>query len=260
MKLLFLLAVNVFAASVEPPFLIREPKTERDAQAVNESLRSISDNVRGFRNSYKADLLDDDNTWSGNTTFGGAVSAPGGVTTGKVTFNDGTILTSTTTIGVSTSTYNVFVSSNNFKSVVEFGSSVSGTTDNHPITIWAKSVDGATQSSGCVVLLAMSDPGNNSSENAILTFTSTTTADAYTPAVLYENSCAPSAFCRVSVAGLVRAKANTGLAVGNSLNSSATRCETAAGASVAGTAASAGTALSTTNGAGQWAWFLMGYK
>lgn len=260
MKLLFLLAVNVFAASVEPPFLIREPKTERDAQAVNESLRSISDNVRGFRNNYKADILDDNNTWSGNTTFTGSVSASSGVTTNKVTFNDGTILTSTTTIGVSTSTYNVFVSSNDFRATVGFGSSAAGTTGRHPITVWAKSVDGATQSSGCVVALSMSDAGNSSSENAFMQFTSTTSVDQYGPAVLLDNTCAPGAYCRVAVSGLVRATGKSGIAIGVCVATSDTRCQSATGGAVSSNSTCVGTALSTTNGGGQWFWVLMGTR
>ena len=41
-----LLSTSLWAAPSEPPFLPKEVKTEQDAHALNESLRSLSDNIR----------------------------------------------------------------------------------------------------------------------------------------------------------------------------------------------------------------------
>ena len=87
-------------------------------------------------------------------------------------------------------------------------------TVNNPLNIlqfgqWAKSIDGATQSSGCVVLARM----NNGSDTGILQFTSTTTvnldigvaADNGMPCVLGEQ-CAPGAICRIGCFGAYRVR------------------------------------------------------
>lgn len=102
--------------------------------------------------------------------------------------------------------------------------------------VYAKSVDGATQSSGCVVAIGMS----GSAANAVMRFTSTTTANmvldnntALRGGVLLE-SCAPGSFCRVGTDGFYRVK-TTNLSytpAGNSaLNFSSTRCSVVAAGS-----------------------------
>lgn len=75
------------------------------------------------------------------------------------------------------------------------------------MSVFAKSVDGASQSSGCVVTVGMS--GNTPA--SFLRFTSTTTPNLdmatvqVRPGVLLE-SCAPGSFCRVGISGMYRAK------------------------------------------------------
>lgn len=70
--------------------------------------------------------------------------------------------------------------------------------------VWAKSIDGASQSSGCLVSVGM----NNTTPTGFLTWTSTTTsidlAQTLTmPGVLLE-TCAPGVICRVGISGVYR--------------------------------------------------------
>lgn len=100
-----------------------------------------------------------------------------------------------------------------------------GATTNQGVFVYAKSVDGATQSSGCVVAVQM--PSQSSS--AIMQFTSTSTAgfdfstNQARPGVLLE-SCSPTSICKVGVKGVYRitssATFNTSLPA-----MSSTRCQ-----------------------------------
>lgn len=65
--LLVLTALPVKA--VETPYPIRETKTERDASAINQNFRALSDDARKFKGTWKADILDDNNTWAGTAEW-----------------------------------------------------------------------------------------------------------------------------------------------------------------------------------------------
>ncbi len=100
------------------------------------------------------------------------------------------------------------------------------------LTMWAKSIDGASQSSGCVVAAGMV----NGSVGNVMQFTSTTSAaldfniGGHTPAVLLE-TCAPGAFCRLGVFGIYRVySTNVGIDYSSSQfpQTAATRCQVAA--------------------------------
>lgn len=99
-----------------------------------------------------------------------------------------------------------------------------GTYLNQFDSIQAISFDGATQSSGCVVIVNAGN-GNNANTNW-LTFTSTTSIGT-TPmmAVLMDNTCAPGAVCNLAVKGLIRAQTNASQTVGQALETSGTRCQ-----------------------------------
>lgn len=97
---MILLTSYAHAAPSDPPFLIRELKTEQDARALNESLRSLSDNIRKMKN----DISDTDGSVA--TSINAAVSG----TSGKVAkftstnvIGDSIITESGGNIGVSSS-------------------------------------------------------------------------------------------------------------------------------------------------------------
>lgn len=128
-----------------------------------------------------------------------------------------------------------------------------GTGSAQPVTVFAKSVDGATQSSGCLVNFTMS----TGDDNAFLQFTSTVTSGvAGTFGVLME-SCTVGSYCRVAVTGLVRTIVNGSATVGGTLATSTTRCSSQNGAGAEGTAAM-GRILNAGSGAGSWVWVLLG--
>lgn len=127
--------------------------------------------------------------------------------------------------------------------------------------VWAKSIDGITESSSCLVAVQSMNTNANgawfttSSDTGTLTFTSTTTVLAQIgtqliPGVLLER-CAPGAFCRVGIFGIYR------VPVGSSTSNqyaafSATRC--GIGPDNAFDAAAAALILSGNATAGQSAW------
>ena len=157
---------------------------------------------------------------------------------------------------------NTFTSTIASRGSIIHGSPTAGAGVNDALQlIWAKSVDGATQSSGCVVAMTMSSAGNSATETAFLQFTSTTTSALNSALGVLHEQCVPGAVCRVAVGGLVRVRAEAGIALGNCVRTtSANRCHMGDTADHSATAGCKGYAMSTTNGAGQWAWILMGWK
>jgi hypothetical protein len=132
-----------------------------------------------------------------------------------------------------------FSGTNNFKGATNFISSitasssidtigiglgnVSGTQLNNVDYIWAKSIDGATQSTGCFVVVGVAN-GNNATSNS-LTYTSTTTAiTGNMLGVLMDNSVAPGSYARIAIRGLVRMKAIASSTVDDAIITSTTRC------------------------------------
>ena len=93
------------------------------------------------------------------------------------------------------------------------GSSLINTYDG---VFWAQSVDGATQSSGCLVAADFPDGGG---VNDYFRFSSTTTVGLSIvrklACVLVEASCAPLSFCRIQCRGIARVQIDS-----NGINSS----------------------------------------
>lgn len=122
--------------------------------------------------------------------------------------------------------------------------------------VYAKSIDGTTQSSGCVVAVQM--PSDTTS--AVMTFTSTDTVtfnfstNQARPGVLLE-SCTPPSVCRVGVQGVYHVLAQGSF--NNQLPAlSGTRCQVAGG----GTAGTSAVGYGVTNGgftAGKWGWLML---
>ena len=150
---------------------------------------------------------------------------------------------------------NVFSGSNTFQSVVEYGDSSAASISRNAVeVVWAKSLDGVSESSGCIGVLAMGDTTTptNGDPNTLV-WTSTTTGNISRPlAVLWDNTCAPAAICRFATRGPVRVQARGGgtPAFGNGVITWTTRCQADAGA---GNAAS-GLAISGETGGWFWAW------
>ncbi len=98
--------------------------------------------------------------------------------------------------------------------------------------VYATSIDGASESSGCAVVVNMN--GTTGAVNEAFQFTSTTTASIVLastqkiPGVLLQ-TCAPGASCLVGIAGIYRVFASN--AVSNQLGTSGTRCQVASNAS-----------------------------
>ncbi len=151
--------------------------------------------------------------FANNVTIDGTLSVPGGIT-GPIS--------GAQSITVATVTQQV-----NFQGTLIGGSpsNNSFTTANGAIGYWMKSLDGATQSSGCVVTVGLGDfAGGQKDEPSTMVFTSSTTGSSLPPSVLLE-TCAPGAFCRVAMFGPVRAQCTSGLfAVNNPIEMLATRC------------------------------------
>lgn len=91
-------------------------------------------------------------------------------------------------------------------------------------TIIAKSTDGATQSSGCVVIWNMStiSAGANAQFTSTTTSPNLNTASASTGVLL--ETCAPASFCRLGVAGLYKVTASAAISA-QTFQLSATRCQ-----------------------------------
>ncbi|MBI3296668.1 MAG: hypothetical protein HYZ75_00785 [Elusimicrobia bacterium] len=112
---------------------------------------------------------------------------------------------------------------------IRLGSATIPSTRN-AVTWLAKSQDGAAQSSGCVVAINMS----GTDDSAYPTFTSTTTATTGPAMGVLMEPCAVDQYCEVAVVGLVLASCVTGSVAGQSIVTSATRCQ---GGSIASTGA-----------------------
>lgn len=110
--IMLLLPCRAFAGSSEPPFLIQEVETEKDAQAVNQNLRSVSDGLRRLNKTYKSDLLDDNNAFSGNSTFGGSATFNSTVTTRAAVVNTSTVTNSGNVVFNASATFNAGVFGN----------------------------------------------------------------------------------------------------------------------------------------------------
>lgn len=118
-----------------------------------------------------------------------------------------------------------FTGANTFQNIA-FGSAGSARViDTMQDAVWAISIDGASQSSGCVVVVK----ANGLGADASIVFTSTNTNQTRANAdgvfgVLLE-SCAPGSICRVGTRGFYRVQANpSGIADGHTDMLSTTRC------------------------------------
>lgn len=120
---------------------------------------------------------------------------------------------------------NEFTGRNNFGAGLGLGLST-GTNNGGAVWMYMQSVDGATQSSGCVVTVRMS----GATDTAYVTFTSTIIAVAHDydgPGGVLLESCAPASICKVAVLGPVRVRqdSSTTATAGNHFaNQGATRC------------------------------------
>lgn len=160
-------------------------------------------------------------TWTGSPTFIGTPTFNGSlISNSSVTLNGPVAFGSN--IG-STNTWtapNTFTANLTFSSTVVVGSSLTAISPyGYGIAVWAKSMDGATQSSGCVVAVTQ-----NSTGTATTIFTSTTTlidVSIIVPGVLLE-SCAPLTFCRVGIKGIFQVSYS--LNTGSGYVSSGGRC------------------------------------
>ena len=101
------------------------------------------------------------------------------------------------------------------------GDSLTAGADLAPMVVRAYFVDGATQSSGCVVGLAMS----GTSPDSYLTASSTTTTGARMCGVLTSTSNTPNTWVNVAIFGAVRAQSQAGQADNQRIQTSATRCK-----------------------------------
>lgn len=128
-----------------------------------------------------------------------------------------------------------------------------GATDSAAIWIWAKSVDGATQSSGCFVNITF--PSASLAETA--TFTSSTTASSTPAGILLENSCSPGSTCKVGIMGIFRIVSDSVASIGATAQNSATRCRVNPLTGL-GREYEHGRFLSSAAGSGSWAWFIIG--
>jgi hypothetical protein len=105
---------------------------------------------------------------------------------------------------------NTFTGTVSISSVAMFGPEANATfTQNGGVTgHFMRSYDGATQSSGCLVTIAMNDmkwtdAGNNSDPGQMV-FSSTTTAPFSGPLGVLMETCAPNSICKVATYGPVR--------------------------------------------------------
>lgn len=164
----------------------------------------------------KPNLFSAANTFSGGTTFSGAVTSIGSTTISNNTLQvDGNsklqMMPNTTLTSPGAG--------------IEYGLSTSSAAYSYNNFIYARSVDGATQSSGCLVVINLST--TTSPVGAPWwNFTSTTTNNTVGMlGVLAQNSCTAGSICKVQVHGLtfITAAATIGT-VGNFVITSTTRC------------------------------------
>lgn len=183
---------------------------------------------------------------------------------GGITWPDGTISTTAASSGgssgdASLASTQTFSGANTFTGTTIFGGSSQAQEQAMP-SILARSFDGATQSSGCLVALAMESPGGlGATSTSRLIFTSTTTVSAVGMLGVLLETCAPGSDCRIAITGLVRVRARSACASGNHgaaiMSTWSTRCETSCGVAALGNGI-VGTVLSD-NWSSGWAWFWM---
>lgn len=194
----------------------------------------------GIANASPANLL---SLSSGAIQLGGSgakIIYPDG--TEQTTANVGSVsLTSTQTFSGS----NTWTSSATFtKGRIEIGSP-SADNRNGGVAAWMRSVDGAAQSSGCVVQLNMS--GNLG--DSFQTFTSTSTAADDPPVGVLLEDCAAGGLCLIGYSGNFRVQSTNSLALHSVVRASATRCKI----DNATTRTGNGTTISTGDTSG-WQW------
>jgi hypothetical protein len=120
-------------------------------------------------------------------------------------------------------------------------------------TFWAFSVDGVTQSSGCVMGLSTSGSGSFAYRIA----SSTTTAYANPAVVLASISCAPNTWCQFfSKGAVVRATSQAGQAAQQYWGTSTTRCSLRTDASTNPT--DGGVTFRTPDSSNVWQWVQVG--
>ena len=122
-------------------------------------------------------------------------------------------------------------------SFLEMNANTGSGINNSGMAFWARSNDGAAQSSGCVVAVWIENPASASD---VLVFTSTTSIDGTVHqadvqmGVTLEAS-TPGSFSRVGLAGIYRVLVGETLGTNDQIDFSATRCQAgAAGAYTAG--------------------------
>ena len=171
----------------------------------------------------------------GGSTFsvaGGSITLGGRLNLGAdgIKWPNGTVTTSTSDFGgggnsnlSSTQSWSgaqTFLSTSIFPGPLSMGPDTGITVKSGYIAVQALSVDGASQSSGCVVMLGLGSSG----AGGYLTATSTTTDSVNGVRGVLAEDCPANTVCRVKVAGLVRHKCNNGLTVGFTMGTSSTRC------------------------------------
>lgn len=126
------------AASADPPFFVRDIDDARDVGAVNENFRAVADAARRAQDgvdTMKADLRDDDNTWSGTNTLSSTLTVNGqAIFTSSLTVRGlifGNVSASTSTTGIPEATF----TNTTFDRCVT-GSTVTMTTTGRPVVVW----------------------------------------------------------------------------------------------------------------------------
>lgn len=154
-----------------------------------------------------------------------------------IIFGDGTEQTTAATSSIYSAT-NTYVGT------------TSGTSDRTgTLSLFAKSVDGISQSSGCLVILKTDSEG----PSGVAVFTSTTTSSATGFQTVLLDDCDPGEYCRVAIAGLVRVYVASGAStIGGPLAASTTRCKAQNGSGGQGTGSS-GRFIMAGDGATAWA-------
>lgn len=178
---------------------------------VDQSTRNVSENFLEMAKEIQRRDLTRGGTVRGNLTVTGTLTQAGGAGanltasqtfTGTNTFNGAAQFNGTTTFKAQAS-FNGFTSSNTsvfMSSIVVSGLGGDPARANQAIAYKMKSIDGATQSAECVVMVS----ADGTAATSLLTFTSTTTAQAEGMIGVLLESCAPGAFCNVAVFGPVR--------------------------------------------------------
>lgn len=238
---------NIFISSTNGNVGIgkNSPATTLDVNgaitASSSTFTATGNNIYSLTSSSGIHILAGGITWADNTTS--TTATPGGGSGGNAS------LASTQT----------FTGANTFTGTTTFGGSSQAQEQAMP-SILARSFDGATQSSGCLVALAMESPGGlGATSTSRIVFTSTTTVSAVGMLGVLLETCAPGSDCRIAITGLVRVKARPACASGNHgaaiMSTWSTRCETSCGVAALGNGI-VGTVLSD-NWSSGWAWFWM---